>query len=667
MGKRVKGLSEVIGFIILLIIALAILVPLGFYLTSLPTKQEQAQENAESYKALAAQQISEFQPVYNPQSPSPVLPPVYLTYTDGSLYFILTSSKNPPIPVVVKAYLIEYGNNWLVEKTNLVVTSTTVNSTYANTYKAIEIPLTSIYKLNPANIKAVAILTNLGNIIYAYPPTYIPLPSVKPEAIFISTNTLSICILKNPKFELICKCLYLIDLAKQLGTNTLTFWLSSFSYLTAPPGRDYLKLDLSWYGPIAFCGSSSSCLAKFEGYFNGSFSHAYIKIDGNISNAYFIVPRSTFPTLLLTQRNVIINGIAQNIIFTDSLVNNACIINATNINICVGSPSCLVIKDAVNANLHITNSTGCIVFNGTFKGYVYGVYEQKSGKGISISGCIDNGSLIGNITSIKLTSGEGINGCIASAHEIKINSATISGSIASGKIEACETEGEIELGELANGKVVVEGANGYVTTSQNTIVKFLPNPNSFLDKTSVRLFSGIIDGKLNFINDCLELCNLLSPVIISIPPSALNMDDNNGYIKTLGYVITPIKIRFSLQLVNPTNVTEVFTQMPIAIKVSADFQPNSLFTHNCFLGSTTVQLSPPLVLQPFSSENQTFTVSIPVTLINKPQIQNLKSPCINCFQIQYIELTIGLRSTSGYTFTTTILVTPNQIITYPQT
>ncbi|MEM1627465.1 MAG: hypothetical protein QXV69_09435 [Sulfolobaceae archaeon] len=64
MVKIRYGLSEVIGFFIVLIIIVAIALPLLYYVFYLPTSQSQQISNSQSIKNLALEQYKDFQPIY---------------------------------------------------------------------------------------------------------------------------------------------------------------------------------------------------------------------------------------------------------------------------------------------------------------------------------------------------------------------------------------------------------------------------------------------------------------------------------------------------------------------------------------------------------------------------------------------------------------------------
>lgn len=720
MAKRLnKGLSEIIGYLILLVLLIALLVPLGLYLLSLPTQQAQAQESASSYKNLAEQQLSEFQPVYNPTEPSPALPPLYLAYTNGRLYIILTSKINTPIPVVIKSYLINYNSQWLVLPTHLIVNLSEANATYGY-YKAIKIPLASIYKLDISKIVTVAVVTQYGNIIYAYPPTYLSLLNLtstgvlKPTLAFISVVPKSLTVMQEPQFEQVPLPNNGEPLAKfleQYGGTVSFNGLFGSPLLAASPGNTTLELDLAWSGPIGFTTNSlllstnlPNPLAKFNGYFNGSFTNAYLEISGQLSG-YFVSPNS-----------ISLNGRAQGIKLSGGFINatlkdlvgftgNISFLPGSYYNFQLPPTSQFTLSNAKNVSIVIVNASVNGVFNGTFKGYVNGEPETLNGNDIEISGFMSNGTLVGNINTMTFSQvyisqllgvqylylGGYVAGNIGEVGEMQLNSVIASASISSSKVSYLNASSELTPSMILppmsnynvsvdqlNGEAIVNGASGSVTTSSNTEVVFYQSSSILNPSLSVQVFDGTIDGNLYFEppNEGIELGSLLSFDILSINPR--NINNNNGYIipGPLSFgdvsIVAPIVLKLQFEIENPTNVTEVFTSMPVALKLYEYYSilnaPNEQqFFYTNYLGVSDIILNPPLVVPPLQNVTKTITISIPVTgILTTPNIQDIHNASVlNSGQIEYIEMNIGLTTSNGYTFTTEIIVTPYAVYTYP--
>jgi hypothetical protein len=709
MARRLnkRGLSEVIGFFILLILLVAILVPLGLYLLSLPTQQAQAQESASSYKNLAEEQLSEFQPTYNPNEPSPVLPPLYLTYQNGNLYIILTDGKNPSVPVIIKAYLIECNSKWLVFPTHLIVSSTT-NATYADYYKAIEIPLAQIYNLDISEIKTVAVVTQYGNIIYAYPPTYLPIPKLKPTAAFLILDPKSLTVLQKPQFETVPSG-YLTQILERFGgTVTFTGGGGGCTFLTGPNGEP-LKLDLDWSGPIDFFDTIPwlNPLAKFYGYFNGSFSGANIEISGQLSGDF------------LSPNSVSLNGMAKGITLNGGFIYGSLkdvIDFSGNISFLPGttcSPPLMIpyfsISNAKDVNITIVNASVDGLFDGTFKGYINGTYEVLNGNNEIISGTIENGTLVGNIIEMSFSQlytcqkiytspfspelseykflGGYTSGNIPEAGDIQLNTVIVDSSISSSELSHLDASSqpcplaplsltysyEISVNEL-NGSASVNGASGNITTTENTEVSFYtgPFPYQAYYTISVQDFSGIIDGTLIYSSSGFPIVLGAGPSYDTLSINASQIANNNGYVWTNVFggipIVTPLVLKFQFEVENPTNVTEVFIQMPITIKLDEFLSgfPKGQAYQGSFLAVSDVILNPPLVVPPLQNVTKTITITIPVTGILSSSTKVTDNPSIlNSGTIVYIEMNVGLTTSNGYMISAEIVVTPYAVYTYP--
>lgn len=360
------------------------------------------------------------------------------------------------------------------------------------------------------------------------------------------------------------------------------------------------------------------------------------------------------------------------------------------------------LSNAKNVSIVIVNVSVNGVFNGTFKVYVNGEPETLKGNDTEISGFISNGTLVGNITTMSFSQvyisqlsgvqylGGYVAGNIGEVGEMQLNSVIASASISSSKVSYLNALSELTPSMILpptssynvsvdqlNGEAIVNGASGSVTTSSNTEVVFYQSPSILNPGLSVQVFDGTIDGNLYFEapNEYIELGSGLSYDILSINP--MNINNNNGYIilgpLSLGDVsiVTPIVLKLQFEVENPTNVTEVFTSMPVALKLYEYYSlfnaPNEQqFFYTNYLGVSDIILNPPLVVSPLQNVTKTITISIPVTGILTPNIQDIHNASVlNSGQIEYIEMNIGLTTSNGYTFTAEIIVTPYAVYTYP--
>ncbi len=136
-----KGLSAPIGMIFVLIIMIAILIPLMYYVNSMPAYEKQAQENAQPYEDQAQEQLLE---VNGKDSPIGF----YYDNQTGQAYFVYYG--NPPIPINILYFLA--GEN--------KIRADPVKTTFQG-YPALE--------YNVGDWENIAMVTSLGNIIYADP------------------------------------------------------------------------------------------------------------------------------------------------------------------------------------------------------------------------------------------------------------------------------------------------------------------------------------------------------------------------------------------------------------------------------------------------------------------------------------------------------------------
>ena len=148
-----KGLSEVIGFLIILIILVAILVPLTLLYFSQPSIQQEQIESVQAYKNLATQQFRDLDSI-----------PFIYNSTTNAVYFVFIGNSSPPIPLVIKELAIFNGKEWVMQNVSIDVTPGNANTMYFG-YPAIEIPLSATpYDKQPSYV---ATVTQYGNIIYA--------------------------------------------------------------------------------------------------------------------------------------------------------------------------------------------------------------------------------------------------------------------------------------------------------------------------------------------------------------------------------------------------------------------------------------------------------------------------------------------------------------------
>ena len=182
MVVKKKGISVVVGILILLMFIIAIAVPLAIVILSQPTSQEQQVESAQSFKIIAQNQYEDFAPVIPNEGGSPEPPVEFIYAGNGSVFFVLNSNSTPPYPLIIQYLVVFNGSSWITlnitKNGNIYVTEIAkqlpkngleINVANANTEyngnPAIEILLSILpYKNQPYYVVAV---TQYGNIIHS--------------------------------------------------------------------------------------------------------------------------------------------------------------------------------------------------------------------------------------------------------------------------------------------------------------------------------------------------------------------------------------------------------------------------------------------------------------------------------------------------------------------
>ncbi|PVU74642.1 hypothetical protein DDW13_06650 [Acidianus hospitalis] len=179
------------------------------------------------------------------------------------------------------------------------------------------------------------------------------------------------------------------------------------------------------------------------------------------------------------------------------------------------------------------------------------------GNDTKISGFINNGTLVGNITTMSFSQisisqlfnleylGGYMSGNILKAEEIQLNSVIVDSSISSSEISYLNASTQlipslfffsptytynVSVNEL-NGKAVVNGASGSITTNENTGIVFNQNTNLLFNTgLSVQVFNGVIDSTLYFNapKEYIQLGGAFSYDILSINPGQI-VNNNRVY------------------------------------------------------------------------------------------------------------------------------------------
>jgi len=160
-----KGVSTVVGILILLIVIIGILIPLSSTLLSRPTTQQQQIEVALPYQNMAQQQLVDFEDIIPVPDSNPMPPVSFIYLGNNSVVFVLNDNNTPPIPLIIKYLEVFNGTQWV----------TLYLEKQGDSY--IAIPTNQLTETN-----GVTIIPNNANVNYSYSPAILinlP-PSVKP-------------------------------------------------------------------------------------------------------------------------------------------------------------------------------------------------------------------------------------------------------------------------------------------------------------------------------------------------------------------------------------------------------------------------------------------------------------------------------------------------------
>ncbi|QIW23710.1 hypothetical protein EWF20_05745 [Sulfolobus sp. S-194] len=722
MVIKKKGLSEVVGFFILLIILLAVLIPLGIYMFSQPTIQTQSAESANSYKNLATEQFRDFQPVVFNAGGFAVAP-VYFIYQGGNVYFVFVNNQDPPVTLVIKALEIFNGKTWVTQPVNIVVSLKNADYTFAG-YPAIQIAL----KEAPYNNQAgyVAAVTQYGNIIYASPPYVLPIAKlIKPLGI-ASINPYNFSIIEEPGFQQVeetSDCVPLVNFIHSINgpySNTMTFL---GDYLT---GNKSLPFSYKgyWFGPIAyqpqssptpFSSQNSQSPPSFKGIMRGIFVGANFTFAG-ANDGYFtgsLGSSQGYP-----------------IYFTDGKAESATFNNSFILGSISGvfSGSIIIPGDAINnyflatsnqlsvtlkgkgGTYYMANVTGLITFNGTFNGYVNGVQKHINGNNKVINGMINNGTLTGEIISATFTPGyvtvqqfgitqqQYVNGYInVSNVQINISANGITnllGQLVAAPVISGTFTNAVFSNAMANSptqsafllfpspfNVTVNDYVGNLTLSNNHAIGefngeiIFPQQNQYtLSVIAVSDFDGYIKGVFSGGYDYL-LGGFLSPVTLSVIESNASVGPAYSFSLFSKYyynVLSPLVIKVQVAIGNPSNVTLEFTKVQVAMKAEGILQligqsatPAQPFSATLY-GSVEDELNKALIVTPLNVSNFTLYLTIPVNSVFSssqifPSSSSQQYQAIESFTVDYIELYLTFIEPNGYGITVSTVIPPYYI------
>jgi len=184
--RKKKGISEAIGFIILIMLLLVSIIPVSIIMLLQPSNQFQEIQSAQTDRDIAMQQYNLFKPTKS------AIPSVFFVYdkNNNSVEFIMSSNETPSTPLIIKYLMVFDGTNWIRlsivkqgktiiavpannNSSGIVISQANSNAVFGN-YSAIKIQLTIRPYDNASNY--IVAVTQYGNIIY--PVQGVNLPTV---------------------------------------------------------------------------------------------------------------------------------------------------------------------------------------------------------------------------------------------------------------------------------------------------------------------------------------------------------------------------------------------------------------------------------------------------------------------------------------------------------
>ncbi|ARM76820.1 hypothetical protein [Acidianus manzaensis] len=713
--KNTKGLSEIIGFLILLIIVLAVLIPLGVYMFSQPTVEAQQAENANSYKDLATEQFRDFEPT-ELSAAGVSVSPVYFIYSNGSAYFVFVNNQNPPVNLEIRYFEVFKGATWTTIDHPITVSLSNAKSTFDG-YPAIQIPVGNV-----AEASDVAAVTQFGNIIYASSPYVLPNTKLPQPVGIGEIDPYNFSVIEEPEFKIICETgdgipiLQFIHDVNGQNSNTMVF---TWAYLGSSSSGSF-SYDGYWYGPIAYTTPQQSGYLTtlpypiFKGEMNGVFVGGNLTLSGSFTGSigsnqgYPIYFEKGTASSITFNNSFIIGSIYGNfsgeICIPSNILNNYFISSASGLNITFSGEG---------HDIKIENLNGSLEINGNVTGVVNGKSINDKGKTTTISGDIDsliingtiksgqlyslysssygyeNGYIQGNIDNLELTS-SGMYGILGNLAVSPLISGTFSNASLT-QVIATSVPTSLLSFFPAPFNTTINDFSGMLTLSDNHgygtfdgIINF-SKPGGILSLATYgfQTFSGSINGEFEG-GYWYELGAWVSPVTLSVNPSEVtdgsifpaysipSLSGNQNYY----YVTTPLVVKVQLEIGNPSNQTLEFNAVQISMKADEVYQfgllgPNgpsgSQPVEATLYGSAQNNLNNPIEVPPLSVKQYTLTLSIPVNSIFAPGVfpptpsQQEEYSSIESFTVDYIELYMTLLEPNGYGMTVTTLIPPYTI------
>ncbi|MEM3316044.1 hypothetical protein [Metallosphaera sp.] len=685
---RSKGLSEAIGFLIILILMVAVLIPVGFLILGLPSSQVESVNSATQYKSVAQEQYQDFEVDTLTNTGGPAQP-IYFVYNGtGKAYIVFITDQNPPVPLLIKSLLVD-SNGWKIFHMNLNVSLGKVNSSLLG-YKAIEIPV----PLDPKEAQDVAIVTQYGNIFYASPVTIIPSLALREPIGIAALSLSSYDVIQEPNFvsarvgtssnsfSLNPPSESLSTFLKQYGGNGITF---TDGELIASHGES-ASYNGSWFGPIDFVPSNTFSFTQpqptFEGKMQGQFRDANLTVNqGYFAGTMKLVQGFSFSP----------NGLWISDVSTDPISMTNLEIwrdfsgNFNNINLTLIPPLFFITPPALGIQL---SGLGTFYFNnvsvssakidGKFTGYINGKLNELTGN-YSINGIINNGTFTGKIENADVGFAVQNNFLLTTILPGYI-SGTFNGNITlpSSSLGYVALNGQFD-GTINNGFFGPQG-NGYsgfngelegtfslsagygdgtFGTLSNGQIDF-PTSNFLGSSLAFSSFDGNIDGTFDLNGNYIQLGAYGTFNIISLNGHT-DMNITSGSIFPYVSIIQPLVINVSMAIANPGNETLIISSLVANIEEEATFTQSggSSFSGTIY-GSANDTLNPQIAVPPINVQYYNIKIIIPVTSIFSSGLSQQKYFNASSFFYTpgFIKLDLSLLESNGYSVSYSTIIPP---------
>ncbi|MCG3110040.1 hypothetical protein L3N51_02337 [Metallosphaera sp. J1] len=677
VNLRRKALSEAVGFLIILILMVAVLIPVGFLILGLPSSQVESANSAMQYKTVAQEQYQDFEADTLTSTGSPAQP-IYFVYNGtGKAYIVFITDQNPPVPLQIRSILIDE-NGWKVFPANLNVSLGMVNSSLLG-YRAIELPL----PLHPTQAQDVAMVTQYGNIFYASPITVIPSVALRQPVGIAALSQSSYAVIQEPDFisapvgTSSSSSESLSTFLKQNGGNGITFADGEL----IPTHGSSANYSGSWFGPICFNAQpfSTASTPTFKGKMEGQFRNANLTVDlGSFSGTMKLVQGFSFSP----------NGLWISNAQTDpiSIINlegyGAFNGSFNNINLTLSPP--VFFFNLPTLDIQLTGS-GTFYFNnvsvslmnisGNFTGYINGMFKRVNGTNI-INGIINNGTFTGKIRNAN----------IGFAYTQNIFGYSILPGYISGTFR-----GSVTLPSSSTGYVILNGrfdgtiSNGFLGPNGNGYSGFngelngnfslsagygdgmfegritFPTPGGFLGSgLAFSSFDGNINGEFSLNNDYIQLGAYGTFNIISLSGTT-TMNITSGSFFPYVSIIQPLVINASIAIANPSNETLIISSIVANIEEDATFTQSGGSTFGgTIYGSANDTLNPQILIPPLSVQYYSMKIIIPVTSIFSSGLSQQRYFNASSFFYTpgFIKLDLSLLQSNGYSVSYSTIIPP---------